>query len=383
MQAEGVLVDGSDKIATALPPYPLRVAYDAHAFVSSYEGFGKRHHLEALLGPYRNVFRGLVPAGRASSQLPIKAGGLKKYQFWQQISLPGMIKAERAQVFLAPYNNAPLSIPKETQLVLVVHDLIPFENIKRRSAYLKALTAWRRFLMPRSIARATTVITVSEFTKSQILARFPHNHIEVIPCTIDRSWFVREAALPASSKENYILATSAPVPHKNLDGLLQGYKRYRSSSITSPLPLKIFGFSHNLALGQARAQDFGLTDVVEFLPYCNQAELQQIYRKAKLFVTASFLEGFGVPSLEALASGTPIVSSDRTSLPEVGGSAPVYFDPTDPQELAVAIGETLKSTGRQDAMIRVGLQQAEKFHPDRVRSMAERFWRRLAEEFAA
>ena len=110
------------------PNYPLRVAYDAQAFLSPNRGLGKGVQLRSLLGPYLDTFAGFATRGQNYSEQRLIQRGLPRYQLWHQLSLPYQLQRWGADVFLAPYNTAPLFIPKRTKLILVLHDLILLER---------------------------------------------------------------------------------------------------------------------------------------------------------------------------------------------------------------------------------------------------------------
>jgi glycosyltransferase involved in cell wall biosynthesis len=360
--------------------YPLRVAYDAQSVVAPEQHIGKGAHLRNLLGPHIQHFTGLAPGGNQKPTLPIIQAGFSDYLLWQQSSLPRLLFSQKPDVFVAPFNTAPLLIPKRTKLLLVVHDLISFEkypNVGRR--FRLQLRYWSA-LISASVRRAFIVITVSEYSRQQILRRFPKARVSVLPNTIAESWYLRDKAIAAQNRDNYILMVTAASPHKNLDRGLQAYAGYVRDTAATPADLKIVGISKaNAARLEARLGELGVKDRVRFMPYLSELELQELYRKAKVLFIPSLMEGFGIPVLEAMASGTPVISSSTTSLPEVGGSAPEYCDPLDVKDMSGVLKTVLADDNLRVSMAQRGLARAQTFHPLVVREQIDRFWTELAQ----
>jgi glycosyltransferase involved in cell wall biosynthesis len=203
----------------------LRVAYDARALVSGDGGTGKGTQLRNLIDSRWAQFQGYAPPAE-KQRLPagIVQGGNGRYLIWQQASLPRLLKPWRPDVFLAPYNTAPLLLPRRTQLVLVLHDLILLQSFGATAIRARIVNSYRRRLIPLSVARSSYVLTVSEFSRDRILEHFPKARVVVIPCTIPDSWFVKPRN--PQRRDNYILLVTAPPPHKNTARALRAYARY-------------------------------------------------------------------------------------------------------------------------------------------------------------
>ena len=184
---------------------PLRVGYDAHALLAPPGALtGKGVQLGNLLGRYAQRFIGFAPPGENNSNLPLVQQGSPRYNIWEQTSLPALLRRTKIDVFLAPYNTAPLYIPSSTRLVLVVHDTILQENFKHGNLRRDLYDGYRRFLIRRAARRAEVILTVSEFSKQEILSYFPGSRVEVIPCTLAASWFNRRAVVPVSSPSGFL-----------------------------------------------------------------------------------------------------------------------------------------------------------------------------------
>jgi len=360
--------------------YPLRVGYDAHAFVAADKGTGKGRQLRNILGDKLKQFVGFAPPGADVSGLPLVRGGPSKYLVWQQTELPRMIRRAHLDVFLAPYNTAPLVLPRRTKLVLVLHDLIPLERFPRVNPRLRVLLSIWRFLIPRAVSRAHVILTVSEYSRQQILHHFPGSRVEVIPCTISDSWFDAGPAAASSDRGEYLFLVTSTEPHRNLDRALQAYANYANAVGPGAAQLRIAGVSRRREIVQEKVDHLKLGEEVVIEPYLSDTEMQDRVRRARAIYMPSLVEGFGIPVLEGMSCGTPVICSNVTSLPEVGADAPEYFDPTDVDSMTAALRNVLCDEDRQAAMADAGIRRAKTFHPQLVAQCADDFWSSLAME---
>lgn len=363
--------------------YPLRVGYDAHALVAADKGTGKGRQLRNILGDKLSQFVGFAPPGpsvQGPSGLSLVQRGPSKYLVWQQTELPRMIQRAKLDVFLAPYNTAPLLLPRKTTLVLVLHDLIALEEFPGVNLRLRILFSIWRFLIPRAVARAHVILTVSEYSRQQILGRFPSARVEVIPCTIPESWFGEQAVVPVSLRGNYLFLVTSIEPHRNLDRAFAAYAKYAAEAGESAAELRIAGVSKRAEIVREKVDAHGLGNRVIIEPYLSDVEMQDRVRRARAIYMPSLVEGFGIPVLEGMSTGTPVLCSNVTSLPEVGGDAPAYFDPHDVDSMAAALRSVLGDDSRCAVMSRKGIERAQAFHPRRIEESASRFWSNLASE---
>jgi glycosyltransferase involved in cell wall biosynthesis len=357
----------------------LRVAYDAWALASGDGGTGKGLQLRNLIGSRWAEFRGYAPSPTGQERtVGLVQGGSRRYLFWQQVSLPRLIKPWKPDVFLAPYNTAPLWLPRGIQLLLVLHDLILMEKFKASTLRMRIKNSYRRLLIAPSVARSSYVLTVSEFSRNQILRNFPGTRVRVIPCTVAESWFVEPAGL--KERDNYILLVTATPAHKNAARALRAYARYVGMAGTGAADLRIVGLAIGGEPFHRIVQELGLKAKVVFEPFVPTAILQQLYRRAKAVLVPSLREGFGIPVLEGMASGTPVIASHSSSLPEVGGQALYYFDPSDEKSMAKSIFELSGNPMLWSEKTREGQLQVRKYHPAIVSRQVDDFWFEIAFE---
>ncbi len=361
-----------------IDPAPLRVAYDAQALVAGDGGTGKGAQLRNLINSRWAHFQGYAPSADKREFTGIVRGGAGRYLIWQQASLPRLLKPWKPDVFLAPYNTAPLWLPSGTQLVLVLHDLILLQNFRATSARMRIINSYRRRLIPFSVARSRHVLTVSEFSRNAILQYFPDTRVTVIPCTIPESWFVPPD--PLRNRDNYILIVTATPPHKNAARALCAYASYVKRAGAEAVNLRVVGLALAAESFRSIVRDAGISEKVVFEPFVSNTTLQQLYRRARAVVVPSLLEGFGIPVLEGMASGTPVIASRSSSLSEVGGDAIEYFDPLDEESMAASIYALLASPERCLESARKGYLQASRFHPGIVRRQVDEFWLQIASE---
>lgn len=258
------------------------------------------------------------------------------------------------------------------RLVLTLHDINPLLR-DGRSWFLRLHRELNyRRKVQRAARRCWRIATDSQDSKERIAKAFPRlaDHLAVVPLYADPKFGPGTPHMGKLSELNlepgYILYLGALRRHKNWDGLLHAYAGL-------PLPLRkrhplVLAGSMKRTKSQVRklCSRLLLDKEVRLLSKLDDEAVLNLYRGAELFVFPSFMEGFGLPPLEAMACGIPVAASNRTSLPEVLGPAAAYFDPTDPEQIAATLEEILQSaTFRQDLQSK-GFEQARSYNPRRT-----------------
>jgi glycosyltransferase involved in cell wall biosynthesis len=246
--------------------------------------------------------------------------------------------------------------------VVVVHDLIPLHfrhSFPRQYHYF-------RFVLPAILNKTRAIIAVSENTKRDLKAFYglESSRIHIVPGGYDRDHYrTGIETAPVKSKcglEAYLLYVGNLLPHKNLRRLL---KAFALISTKVPHQLAIAGRKdpRYLPALEAEAEALGLVGRVTFLDYVSPADLPALYAGAEATVFPSLYEGFGLPILEAMACGTPVIASHAGSLPEVAGDAAVLVDPYNVEGMAGIIETVLRDPGIRETMRWRGLEQVERF----------------------
>jgi glycosyltransferase involved in cell wall biosynthesis len=250
------------------------------------------------------------------------------------------VLARRAELLVNPANLAPLAFGRN---VVVIHDAAA---LREPAWYSRAYVAWQRVVLPRIARRARRVVTVSEFSRRE-LTELLGVDAAVVPGGVDE----RFAPGPKRTDRPYVLTVASRTARKNLAALDETARRLRAQGIEL------------LAAGGGRPQfRDGDTSPVRAVGHVPDEELPALYAGALAFVLPSLYEGFGLPCLEAMASGTPVVTADRGALPETCGDAALLVDPTDPAAIADAV---LAAIG-DDALRARGLARAAAFPWERT-----------------
>ena len=355
---------------------PPRIAYDARLGLGSYRGMGR--FLRQLIAGREQDFLGFCATGERDASLNLIASGHKIYPLWEQISIPRLVRDNKIDTFIAPFNTAPLRLPPAVRLVVVVYDLIFMDKLPlSHSLYQNAGRLYRRFVVPRAIQQASVVITVSEYTAAQLRSRLmlDASRIRVIPVSLGDEWFSERSVSRADHR--YVFAVAGEAPSKNLSRAIAAFAQCRRRT-GNDLRMKVAGVKPKFhAQFQEEARHLEVAEWVEFLSYIPESELRGFYQNAEVFMMPSLSEGFGIPVLEAMAAGLPVVVSSASSLPEVAGDAATYFDPLSVDDMASALSEVVCNPGQRREMSARSVLQARKFHRDVIDRKTAELWSEL------
>jgi glycosyltransferase involved in cell wall biosynthesis len=248
------------------------------------------------------------------------------------------------------------SVPQVT----VVHDLLPLRfppEYPRQQYYF-------RFLVPRILGSSRLVIADSEHTRSDILEHYgvPAGKVKVIYPGYDSGAFFccQPDSSPRTRQEPYVLYVGNLLPHKNLPRLLDAFALLRRRQ-ECRLVIRGEGRPAYARFLRERIESLGLRDAIAFAGYTGEDGLRQLYADAACLVLPSLGEGFGLPVLEAMACGTPVITASASSLPEVAGDAALMVDPYDCLDLADAMYRTLTDNGLREDLRQRGLRRVTAF----------------------
>jgi glycosyltransferase involved in cell wall biosynthesis len=241
------------------------------------------------------------------------------------------------------------------------------------------------WMVPRSLKAADAVILISKQSRQDLLTRFrlDEDRLKVIYLGVNQAFKpATTRACEAVRKKyhlpgRYLLSVGTLEPRKNFSTLLHVLLRLQKMGLTVPLVLAgRKGWRYESFFKQLYR--LGLAGQVLLLDYVAEADLPALYSAADLFVFPSLYEGFGLPILEAMACGAPVVSSNAASLPEVCGEAAWLVDPLDAEGWAEAIASLLADPARKEAIRSLGFRQAERFTWDRTAAETLKVYRQAA-----
>lgn len=278
--------------------------------------------------------------------------------------------------------NAPLTLPPSCALVVTIHD-ISFEE--HSEWFPRKLSAFLKWSVPRSARKARAILTDTESAKQDLvrLYRLPPEKITVTPYAAHSRFqpatdpgVMDAARTKYDTSDQFVLAVSNMQPRKNLSRLMRAFMQAKQN-YTLPHKLVLVGqplWSSAPLLAEARA----LGSAVVVTGYVPDADLPLLYNAADVFCYPSLYEGFGLPVLEAMACGAPVITSNASSLPEVAGTAARMVNPYDIQELACALGELLTDAPLRAKMRADGLAHAGSFSWQRTAQQTLQVYHRTA-----
>ena len=258
----------------------------------------------------------------------------------------------------------PAPVSKNCKKIITFHDL-SFEDFKH--SFNAKTRLWHRILRPRKEAlEADQLIAVSQFTKDQLLDEYglSESRIKVIheaaapqlkPLDLPKSFEIiqRKYDLPA----NYFLCLSTLEPRKNIDGIIEAYLSWQESTQVD-VSLVIAGKHYPEIFSETRLKRHPNIHMTGFI---DEEDKALLYQHAMAFLYPSLYEGFGLPILEAMQCGTPVVTSDATSMPEVAGDAAILVNPNEIKEIKRAMHEIYRDKGLRKQLSEKGFSQAKKF----------------------
>jgi glycosyltransferase involved in cell wall biosynthesis len=303
------------------------------------------------------------------------------YATWEQVYLPSLVKKYDLDLLHCTANTAPLFI--NIPLILTLHDIIYLEKLVflKGSLYQRIGNLYRRFIVPRIIHKCLHIGTVSNFEKNKISNYFKiadgkvktyynasSDYFKIIEDRAKVDQFLGNYNLP----KQYIMLFGSKDPRKNTENSIKAYADYvRNSTNKEVVPLVVIDIE--LDFFKNIVDNNKLHDIEQYVTikqYVSNQDLKYIYNGAILFLFLSTRESFGIPVLEAMACGTPVLTSTLSSLPEVAGDAAVFIDPFNTSEISENIKSILSDEYLRKELIQKGLKRSKDFN-----------WKRTAEKW--
>jgi len=299
---------------------------------------------------------------------------------WEQLALPALARSRlqpRQQgVLWSPANMGPLAISRQ---VLTIHDLSPLDHPEW---FAPAFALWYRQVLPILARRVRRVLTPSGFSRGRIIQRLnlPAEKISVVPPGVDPALFHPADSAVVRARyglaETYLLFVGSLEPRKNLPALLSAWERVGPRFSAVELVI-VGGRSPVFRRALPRQGKTLLPAHVRFLGAVPDSDLPALYSGAAAVVLPSLYEGFGLPVIEAMACGTPVISSRMGALAETAAEAAILVDPVDSEALARAIEQILRDDGLRAELRERGIERAAYFA---WRETAGRIWTLLQAE---
>ncbi|WP_248722646.1 glycosyltransferase family 1 protein [Seonamhaeicola sp. ML3] len=297
------------------------------------------------------------------------------YPVWEQYALTRAAKKYNCDILHCTSNTAPLF--GSTPLITTVHDIIYLERkslkilTSNATRYQKMGNMYRKLVVPYAVKKSKRVITVSDFEIKQISYFFGFSgnnklrsiyngvseHFRVLKDETELLEIKEKYGLP----DKYIFFLGNTVPKKNTKGTLKAFSRFIAQT-NSDYKLVISDFSYDhlekllVAIGNQE-----LINHIVLTGYVVNTDLPAIYSQSSLFLYTSLRESFGLPMLEAMACGTPVISSNTSSIPEVAGDAAHLVNPFEPQEIADGIVKVLNDEKYRKKLVSSGLERSKVF----------------------
>jgi alpha-1,3-rhamnosyl/mannosyltransferase len=356
----------------------MRIVIDARPVADHFPGIGRYVYnlLAAIapLAPAHELIALTCPTMRntrydlASIGIPLFATDAQPFSAAEHLRIPALLRTLHADLYHATYYVRPyfgLPCPSVTTL----YDIIPRRFPQASSPRARILFDLLHRLAIRSSRR---LLAISNSARDDLIAAYhiPAEQIVVTPLAADPQFHQQPPTLIAALRsryqlpQRYVLTLASNKPHKNILGLLRAWNHVVHNATTAALPLLVIAGHWDSKYREAPdlADQLGLAGTLRFLPDPPAADLPALYGGAELFIYPSLYEGFGLPPLEAMACGVPVLCGNTSSLPEVVGDAAQTVDVADPLALAHAIQRTLSDAPFRARLRESGLVQASRFN---------------------
>ncbi|OPJ63369.1 glycosyltransferase family 4 protein [Clostridium oryzae] len=371
----------------------MRIAMDARG-INWYRGSGIGTYTDSLLCTLLNIdkenYYHIYWSGDDYDRVTndnsrIIMTSRKHHRFFQQSYIPGNLAKENIDIYHVPQNGIGLCSAVNCRKVITIHDLIP---------YIMPETVGRGYLLkflkevPNILEISDGVITVSEWSKRDILKFFPvdENKIFVTPLAadirykpLDKNWARYMVAKRLNIKLPFLLYVGGFSPRKNVKSLIMAFSNI-INSLSKEFVLVIAGsLKDDGNMLKELCDRLKISSNVFFTGFVEEDFMPILYSAAEVFVYPSLYEGFGLPPLEAMSCGTPVITSNVSSIPEIVGDAGILIDPYDTSNLVNALGTLLENEPLKLELIDKGLNRAKLFSWEKTAEKTLEVYKKIIE----
>lgn len=327
---------------------------------------------EYILYTHKNDLDQVLPKGRNFRVVTLTCAD---YVTWEQFLLPMQVRKDRIDILHCVANTAPVILPEKTRLILTLHDVMFLKGKETlplsSSLYQRFGRVYRKLNVPNAVQNAQAVLTVSHYSKADILNHFPvlnRDKIYVTYLGIDDISTSKDASRGMGYirdkfgiKGNYIMALGARDPRKNTELVIEAFLELKAKRVFEG-SLVLVGGSMTTFENILSSHPYG-RDVV-FTGFVDDNDLAALYQSSVMFVYPSLYEGFGLPPLEAMFYGTPVIASNAGSIPEIVGDAALLIEPT--REALMSGVAFLQHENVKDELIAKGASRVSEFSWNRT-----------------
>ncbi|MFA7662287.1 MAG: glycosyltransferase family 1 protein [Patescibacteria group bacterium] len=360
----------------------MKIGIDARMYGTSNAGLGR--YIEKLIEHLEKIdleneyvvfllaenFDQYQPQNSNFSKVKVESRWYTLNEHWQ---MPKVIKKYQLELMHFPHFNVPWFCP--TKYVVTIHDLIMTHYPNSRATTKLKLIYWLkvlayRLLVKRAATKAQKIITVSQFSKDDIVKNLNVKPEKIVVTyegfDLNQNKVGQIDLAKFGIAKPYLLYVGNAYPHKNLERLVTAFaKLVQKRELQLVLVGKRDFFSQRL---EQKVNQMNLAGKIIFTGYLKDDELTGLYERAEMFVFPSLLEGFGLPPLEALGRGTVVVSSNTSCLPEILGSAVLYFNPLEIDDIINKVEQILDNQELKQTLIEKGRLQTQKYSWDECAS---------------
>jgi len=356
---------------------PLKIAIIADALDYQYAGiyYYTKEIIKALAAVdsfneyfvVRSISEGDISKNVKELIIPqVNFPGAAPYRLFVQI--PRILANKQVDIVVEPRHFGPFNLPKSIKRITFIHDLSPLHHPEWHQFVSRTL---QRLFLPSILKRTDHVLTNSDYTKQDIIRHFPvTKHKTTSTWLAKEDFFQPQADMALLRKlgvdKPYLLHVGTIEPRKNINVLIEAFEQLKQDDDQS-LQLVLVGKQGWKSESVFTAiKNSPYKKDIKVLGYVERNALIALYSSAEAFVYPSLFEGFGLPLVEAMACGCPIVSSNAACLPEIAGKAGLYFSPTSSKELLDQLQILLSSPSKKSDLKQLALQQAAKFNWERT-----------------